>query len=159
MNSEYLFLGWMFHSVCCVVWSLDSKISPKKILRMHLDPRKLHRVCGCGQIHEGREGEGEGVGEGEEKRRRRRELAAAAVLHLRLPLLCSSSPAARISRQSAPAPARPHQQLLHIRPCSPFSLDRPDLQSSAIRTCSPASIARPPGTFPASSVPRHSVLL
>jgi len=96
---------------------------------------------GCGQIH----GEREREGKGEEKKRRRREiLAAAAAPHLRLLFLCSSSPAACISRQSAPAPVRPHLQLLHISPCSPFSVDWPDLQSLAVRTCSPASVARLP---------------
>src|SRR6185312_610627 len=77
-------------------------------------------------------------------RRRREILATAAAPHLRLLLLCSSSPAARISRQSAAAPVRPHLQLLHISPCLPFSVDWPDLQSLAVRTCSPASVARLP---------------
>ena len=43
------------------------------------------------------------------------------------PLFELRVPPVRISHPSAPAPARPHLQLLHIRPCSPFSVDRPDL--------------------------------
>lgn len=78
--------------------------------------------------------------------RRRPSISAAPLFeHLHRLLASPASP------QSAPAPARPHLQLLHIRTWSPISVDQPDLQLSPSNFW-PASVAGPPGSLPASSL-------
>jgi len=125
----------------------------------------------CGHIHGEREMERKREGGGGNSWRRRRHSIPACCSSVRassssrpsIPACRSSVRALSSSRPhlplSAPAPGRTHLQLLHIRPCSPFSVKRPDLQSRCPHLLSCLGLPSAWYSLYLLSVPRRSVLL